>query len=1235
MNKLPDSIPKQPRLKIAEDYYQLRRVGIGFIEKMASAGWTDFNTHDPGITILEALCYAITDLAYRANWDIQDLLAPEKPAADSKQPYPNQAFFAAKDILTVNPVTPDDFRRLLIDLDEVRNAWVLCSHCSCDVGYYANYQNGQLQLSYQPPQPDTALKKVELNGLYEVLLELETDPEFGDLNDHKIEYAYTAFDSDNAPHSVILEIRFPADGLANNTLFNSKNVLFDSIDFYIGTNREFIDVNTGKPFKDLDVLELRNYWRGVFFVHFIIKMNGESKSVVTELATLRLFGDAKVKNKATVLDDVTSALNNGDFIQHYRNKLLKINQAVTAAKTALHTHRNLDEEFCHINSVNIEDIAVCTDIEVTPDADIERVQAQIWFEIENYFNPPIRFYSLQELLDNDTPVETIFNGPVLNCGFIKDDELQAAELRTTLRTSDIINRLVHIDGVVAVNNLLLSKYNAEGRLVKGQADPTETGFDSNKISAAWVLTVKDKHQPRLYRNMSRFLFFKNGLPFMPRMDEAYQTLTQLHGEAERQKIKESPMDLPIPSGIFRNSEDYFPLQYGFPLTYGIGEDGLPAGASPERKAQAKQLKAYLMVFEQLLVNALAQLTHAGQLFSLNYSIDRTYFVRELSEKLIQGYDDLLNGFNKTTLQAITETPPEFHQRRNRFLDHIMARFGEQFGEYAMLLTNYNGQQVALDQLIEDKISFLKAYPLISCDRGKAFNYKVNPSAPDNFPVLKKRVSLLLGYPNLAFVWNIAETSHGHYKAEFQLTGQNYKLWLTGKFTLPADDISSANAQAYGELMTQIIKPSAYKIVKKTGHYKLKLTDVHHRVMAQVPSEFDTKTEAIQYRDELVQWGANERAIIVEHLLLRPKFPGDALYPVYADNACNSCADIDPYSFRLTFVMPGWTERYNINMEMRRFADRTIRKETPAHILAKICWVDNIGFEFNSRGVAILETITELLEKDAGTVGKTCECTKNIFKLYNDTFKLWVDPIKTHHWLKITWKLKIAELFEEFQSVKEIEKNNKPNLNCAGSVSEDTWKNIHTQLIAYFTDIALYGWQFERFETAWYMWLEANAKIDWTEVRLQERLLTVLKAGLDTTKTVPTEKAICDCAAKIIGDYAEQFYTEMQNTITDPNGLTWKDFKLPELKIESFSPLSLSNETETKQTLTTLLTGEKGLYKDWIKVSFRLWKVVNLLSELRNTYPGATLHDCDDGSDQNPVRLGSTALGNYPLRSSAN
>ena len=86
MSEQPTTISKQPALKPAEDFYRLRREGIGFVEQMGSHLWTDYNTHDPGITILEALCYAITDLAYRTGWDIQDLLAPATPSTDPDRP---------------------------------------------------------------------------------------------------------------------------------------------------------------------------------------------------------------------------------------------------------------------------------------------------------------------------------------------------------------------------------------------------------------------------------------------------------------------------------------------------------------------------------------------------------------------------------------------------------------------------------------------------------------------------------------------------------------------------------------------------------------------------------------------------------------------------------------------------------------------------------------------------------------------------------------------------------------------------------------------------------------------------------------------------------------------------------------------------------------------------------------------------------------------------------------------
>jgi hypothetical protein len=156
-------------LPTAQDFYRLRREGIGHIQQAGSDHWTDYNTHDPGISILEALSYAITDLAYRTGFPIEDILASSGSAAAGDEPYPDQTFYSARRILTVNPTTAEDFRRLLIDVEQVRNAWVRCKTCVCDTPLFAWCEEKQLVLSDDPSQqqePKTCVQRITPRGLY-------------------------------------------------------------------------------------------------------------------------------------------------------------------------------------------------------------------------------------------------------------------------------------------------------------------------------------------------------------------------------------------------------------------------------------------------------------------------------------------------------------------------------------------------------------------------------------------------------------------------------------------------------------------------------------------------------------------------------------------------------------------------------------------------------------------------------------------------------------------------------------------------------------------------------------------------------------------------------------------------------------------------------------------------------------------------------------------------------------
>ena len=88
------------------------------VEALASEGWTDFNTHDPGITVLEQLAYAISDLGLRSRLDMADYLSRVE----------DSYFYTARQILPNAAYTQTDYRCLFIDLFSVwpclRDAWV-------------------------------------------------------------------------------------------------------------------------------------------------------------------------------------------------------------------------------------------------------------------------------------------------------------------------------------------------------------------------------------------------------------------------------------------------------------------------------------------------------------------------------------------------------------------------------------------------------------------------------------------------------------------------------------------------------------------------------------------------------------------------------------------------------------------------------------------------------------------------------------------------------------------------------------------------------------------------------------------------------------------------------------------------------------------------------------------------------------------------------------------------------
>ena len=127
-----------------------------------------------------------------------------------------------------------------------------------------------------------------------------------------------------------------------------------------------------------------------------------------------------------------------------------------------------------------------------------------------------------------------------------------------------------------------------------------------------------------------------------------------------------------------------------------------------------------MLFDQLLASQFAQLTHVKDLFSFERPA-RTYFSQVVDDATLR-----LDEIRASDLSdppgargRVTEDPGAALTRKNRFLNHLLARFSEQFTDYSLVLPQAlpSSAESAPARLVREKLAFLRRYPRISSARG--------------------------------------------------------------------------------------------------------------------------------------------------------------------------------------------------------------------------------------------------------------------------------------------------------------------------------------------------------------------------------------------------------------------------------------------------------------------------------------------------------------------------------------
>lgn len=413
----------------------------------------------------------------------------------------------------------------------------------------------------------------------------------------------------------------------------------------------------------------------------------------------------------------------------------------------LHAHRNLCEDFAEVQIMAEETVSIFSDIEIAEEADPDEVMGKIYYDLANFISPRVKQYSLKRMLEKGKTIEEIFTGPPLENGFIDDDELGTGEKRKELHASDLIRIIMAHPEVKDVRNLYMSnKLNPEMR------DKQE-----------WALVVDDTKALVLEPfNGNRLRIFKNDKLCLVRPDVVKAVVARLKKEHSREIFDDPAMDLPEvlserrpgqeTSGEPASTRDYSPLTYKLPAAYGVGETGLPSTASPERRVQAKQLRAYLLFFEQLLVNYLKQLESFKRLFAFRQNraeILKSYFTQLLPEEL---WKDDFPEIEKMITEDPTEKLPfseTAFSRKNRILDHLLAQFNEKFSDFAFFGFKYSKEEGIQQnqkerEYLKAKADFLENYPQLSRDRNRACNYLTLEDSSGQVDGLKRLIAAKLG-----------------------------------------------------------------------------------------------------------------------------------------------------------------------------------------------------------------------------------------------------------------------------------------------------------------------------------------------------------------------------------------------------------------------------------------------------------------------------------------------------------
>lgn len=1074
------------------DYARLRDEGIAHLVDLARNVWTDHNSHDPGITILEVLCYAITELGYRTSLPIEDLLA--RPDQETRDPVRSRfGLFEADEALSGNPLTAEDYRKIVIDTPGVANAFV--KPLWRDLSPRAMTIRGDLvddqpefpwqvhpgvepDLEATPSPSSTGIAEDELSRRPECMYEIYLEFEDRDLN-LASEYISTApagvgammiggeLTTSGVPpfqvgDSVSIEISLPvwdevhkrlfdvgiADendsvGIGHLTIAGDRNKVLE-FPFVVGNGDQgWRGMTVGSDDGATDPMDAFRVRAGdeievelptgtLFSEDWFFQYAGDEESgdvtnfKVTSIVSRHLHGrfdassgiadqDTLSKSGMTIelpdghatehpfwlrpedpLDQILRAgeddfvayvdvtFGDGLIIRHlnvnvrvivptdgverrlrsiaeflngaqakaefvrFRKNLARIGESLRQIRTKVQASRNLCEDFVPFKAVGVHELGLDARVAISPEADARTVLGEIYRDVNGFLSQPVEFSTREELLGQDVPTESVFDGPLLESGFLTDDSIAVDRRRDVVFTSELIAVMMSVEGVETVEIERIRHYvdseeyisQSDDRVMLSQSAAERADDHPGEFQRA-EFKVRLSSLPK--RTGWEFERQRKNAPATPiRITDTDVRLLAERAKPVRRLTTKRALD--IPTGRYLDLARYDSIQRDFPAVYGIALQDLADENTPNLSLKRRQLKGYLLLFEQHLANYFAQLEHVKSLFCLEPAAE-TYAVQLPRD--IPGFESLFEAESPELAESTFTAQRYFAQlqsdsriieqdREQRLLDHMLAIYGESIGDKTL----QDLDAVRTHDLTRAKRTLLPQVAAIGHDRSKGRNLR-----PKSYFVGGKRDGFRL---NVTDEQGDVLLTSSQTQSSLAATRRIYERVSCRGIDYDNFVIKQEPDERYS---IQLLSESKESTIADAGVHFPEQSEAEHEIDRIVwhlrrhsPfSGLERKVAillGIPLRTERLLHQGGEGFYMVEHLPLRQGLYVNNRALIDGLSGRADCGD--PFLHRITFVFPGdKVKGRNSEVEdhIRSHIRQVVRHETPPHIVADIVFAE--------------------------------------------------------------------------------------------------------------------------------------------------------------------------------------------------------------------------------------------------------------------------------------------------------